>query len=225
MPPTIPSRKVLVLFYSFTGKTADLAREVAAGAAEVEGSDVRIMRVPELIPESVFEHKPELKEIRDRLVAEFPEATVGDMMNADAIAFGTPVHFGSFASQIKQFIDQLSPVWLKGDMVNKPAAVFCSAGTLHAGEETALISMIIPLLNLGMLPIGIPYPIQGEGPDFEGGSPYGAVYTSGHRGELPLGEADRKTARILGKRLANTARLLAYGNAFCEACTILRKEA
>lgn len=224
MQPTISTQKILILFYSFTGKTAELAREIAIGAKDVPEVEVSVKMVPELIPENVFEKKPELREARQKLLAEFPIATLDDLMSADGVAFGTPVHFGSFASQLKQFLDQLSPIWLKGDMVNKPAAIFCSAGTIHSGEEATLLSMMIPLLNLGMLPIGIPYPIQGVENDFDAGSPYGAIYVSGHHGEKPLSEADKKTARVLGKRLAMTTRMLAYGKAHCDSCVLLEKE-
>jgi len=210
-------RKILVLFYSLGGKTADLAREVAKGAAEVVDTEVIIKRVPELILEEVFEKNPALKERKEKLEKEFPETTIDDLTSADAVAFGTPVHFGSFASQIKQFIDQLSPVFAGGLMVNKPASVFCVSGSLHGGEELTLISLIIPLLNLGMIPVGIPYPIQGAGPEFNAGSPYGAIFVSGAKGEKELEEDDKMIANILGRRLAMMAQLLNCG---CERCNV-----
>ena len=206
--------KVLVLFYSLSGNVAKLARFVAEGARAVKDTEVDIKQVPELLPKEFFESKPKLKVIKETLDKEFPIATMDDLIGADAVAFGTPVHFGSFASQIKQFLDQLSPVWLEGKLVNKPAAVFCTAGSMHGGEETALISLMIPLLNLGMIPVGIPYPIQGEGSDFDAGSPYGAVFVTGHNGK-ELAEGDKKVAKILGMRLATLAHILNCG---CEAC-------
>jgi len=213
-------RKILVLFYSLGGTTADLAREVAKGAAEIIGTEVEIKRVPELISKEVFDKNPALKLKKEKLEKEFPEATINDLISAEAVAFGTPVHFGSFASQIKQFIDQLSPVFVKGQMVNKPAAVFCVSGSLHGGEEITLISLMIPLLNLGMIPVGIPYPIQGAGPEFDAGSPYGAIFISGAKGEKKLEEDDKKIANILGRRLALTAQLL---NCACKQCNICRE--
>lgn len=120
---------------------------------------MEIKRVPELIQKEVFKN-PALRARREKVEKEFREATIDDLISADAVAFGTPVHFGSFASQIKQFIDQLSPVFVKGQMVNKPAAVFCVSGRLHGGEELTLISLMIPLLNLGMIPVGIPFKAQ-----------------------------------------------------------------
>ena len=214
--------KVLVVFYSFSGSVAQLARFVAEGAASVENTEVVIKQVPELLPEQVFADKPEIKKIREELDKEFPIASVDDLLSTDAVAFGTPTHFGSFASQIKQFIDQLAPAWLAGRLVNKPAAFFCAAGSMHGGEELTLLSLMIPALNLGMIPVGIPYPIQGESPDFDSGSPYGAIYVSG--GGKELSENDKKVARILGKRLAAMAHILNCDCLSCTTCHALMKQ-
>lgn len=212
--------KILVLFYSFTGHTAKLAEYIAEGAKEINGAEVTVKQVPELIPESVFEGKPELKKAKESF-AHIPVANLDDLKLADGVAFGTPVHFGSFASQLKQFIDQLSPVFIKGTMVGKPAAIFTSSGSTHGGEEAALLSMMIPLLNLGMVPIGVPYPIQGESSEFDAGSPYGAIFVSGHKGDLELSEGDKKVARILGKRLSAMAKVIKYGCSTFSECQFL----
>jgi len=209
--------KILVLFYSFTGNTAKLAKYVAEGAASVADTDIAIRQAPELLAQEFFSDKLELKKLRESLDAEYPLATIDDLLEADGVAFGTPVHFGSFASQLKQFIDQLTPAWLQGKLVNKPASVFCSGGSQHGGDEMTLTSLMTPLITLGMIPVGIPYPIQGESPDFDAGSPYGAIFVAGHGGrEIP--EADRKVARILGVRLATMTRLLNCDCASCNAC-------
>lgn len=212
--------KILVLFYSFTGNTAKLSKYIAEGAREIEGAEVVVKQVPELIPASVFEEKPELKKARE-MFAHIPVATMEDLTSADGVAFGTPVHFGSFASQLKQFIDQLSPVFVKGTMVSKPAAIFSSVGSTHGGEEAAMLSLMIPLLNLGMIPIGVPYPIQGEGSEFDAGSPYGAIFVSGHKGEKELTEGDIKVAKILGRRLSAMAKIIKYGCINFPECEIL----
>lgn len=212
--------KILVLFYSFTGKTAKLAEYIAQGAREIDGAEVVIKQVPELIPEKFFEDKPDLVKMRQSF-AHIPIATIEDLTSADGVAFGTPVHFGSFAAQLKQFIDQLSPVFIKGTMVGKPAAIFVSAGSTHGGEEAALLSMMIPLLNLGMVPIGVPYPIQGVGSEFDAGSPYGAVYTSGQKGDKEISEGDIKIAKILGKRLAAMAKVIRHGCDNLPQCNFL----
>lgn len=212
--------KILVLFYSFTGHTAELAKYIAEGAKEIAGAQVEVKQVPELIPAEVFEKNRNLKEAKESF-AQISVATIDDLTSADGVAFGTPVHFGSFASQLKQFIDQLSPVFIKGTMVGKPAAFFTSAGSMHGGEEAALISMMIPLLNLGMLPIGVPYPVQGEGSDFDAGSPYGAVYVSGHKGDKEISQGDIKIARILGKRLSAMSKVIKYGCISFPECQFL----
>lgn len=215
--------RILILFYSLTGHTAKLAQFVAEGAKEIEGAQVSIKQVPELLTEKFFEEKPELKKMKQAF-NEVPTATLEDLTSSDGVAFGTPVHFGSFASQLKQFIDQLSPVFVEGTMVGKPAAFFTSSGSTHGGEEAALISLMIPLLNLGMLPIGVPYPIQGEGSDFDAGSPYGAVYVSGHKGDKEISEGDIKIARVLGKRLSAMAKIIKYGcNSFPECAFLSSK--
>lgn len=206
----------MVLFYSFSGSVASLARFVAEGAASVADTEVEVKQVPELLPEEVFARKPEIRKIRERLNKEFPVAKAEDLVKADAVAFGTPTHFGSLASQMKQFIDQLTPAWLQRKLINKPAAFFCTAGSMHGGEELALLSLMIPAFNLGMIPVGIPYPIQGENPDFDSGSPYGAIYVTGRDRELS--EGDKKVARILGRRLAAMAHILNSGCKVCKEC-------
>lgn len=214
--------KILVLFYSFTGNTAKLAKYIAEGAEEISDTEVEIKQIPETLPKEVFEKNPEVKSVREDLDREYPFATVDDLVNADAVAFGSPTHFGSFAFQWKQFIDQLTPAWLGQKLINKPATFFCTAGSMHGGEEATLLSMMIPVLNLGMIPIGIPYPIQGEGPDFDSGSPYGAVAVS--RGKAELSEGDKKVARILGRRLAAMAHILNCDNQKCQECKVMMQK-
>ena len=139
--------KILVLFYSFSGHTAELSKYIAEGAGEIEGAQVEIKQVPELIPNEFFESKPELKKIRESF-ANIPVAEISDLTSADGVAFGTPVHFGSFASQLKQFIDQLSPIFIKGTMVGKPAAFFCSAVSSSFFTSWATKRAILSRLSL-----------------------------------------------------------------------------
>lgn len=212
--------KILVLFYSLSGHTAKLAEYIAQGAREVNGVEVVVKQVPETLPEEFFATQPALKTAKESL-NHIPVATIEDLTSADGVAFGSPVHFGSFASQIKQFIDQLSPIFVKGTMVGKPAAFFASSGSMHGGEEAALISLMIPLLNLGMIPVGVPYPIQGESQDFDAGSPYGAIFVSGHQGDKTLTAGDIKIAQILGKRLSAMAKIIKYGCEKFPECNFL----
>lgn len=199
-----------------------LARFIAEGAKMIEGAEVEIKQVPETLPREFFFDKPDLQKAKESF-ADIPTASIEDLTTADGVAFGSPVHFGSFASQLKQFIDQLSPVFIRGSMVGKPAAFFTASGSLHGGEEATLLSMMIPMLNLGMIPVGVPYPIQGEGPEFDAGSPYGAIYICGHKGEKELTEGDKKIARILGKRLAAVTKIMKSGCDAHDDCSFLTK--
>lgn len=218
------TKKVLVLFYSFTGSVVEMAREVAHGAGNVANTEVVIRRIPESLPDAFFAAHASLGEIKTKIESEFAVATVDDLVGADAVAFGTPVHFGSFASQVKAFLDQLSTVYLQRKMVNKPAAVFCSAGSLHGGEELTLISLMVPLFNLGMIPIGIPYPIQGEHVSYDSGSPYGAVAVRRSGTPAALSDGEKQAANILGRRLALTASVLNCGCEHCGVCQELIAE-
>ncbi|TSC75875.1 MAG: Trp repressor binding protein [Parcubacteria group bacterium Gr01-1014_30] len=216
-------QKILIVFYSLGGSLAKVAKEIAKGAKEVEGTEVEIKRVKELVADEVFEKNPRMKRDKEMLEKEFEEAAVEDLIEADGVAIGTPVHFGSFASQIKQYLDQLSPVWLEGKLVNKPVSVFCASGSLHGGEEVALFSLLSPLINFGMIPVGIPYPIQGEGPEFDAGSPFGVVYVTGHgKNRKEFSESDKKVARILGNRLATMTKIIKCG---CDSCKVCRSMA
>lgn len=140
--------KILALFYSFTKNVADLARYVGEGASSINNTEVIIKQVPETLSEVFFNNNPKIKISREELNKEFSIAIIDDLINADAVAFGTPTHFGSFASQVKQFIDQLTLAWLQGKLINKPVAVFCACGSTHGGEELTLLSLMIPLAIL-----------------------------------------------------------------------------
>jgi NAD(P)H dehydrogenase (quinone) len=200
--------KILVLFYSFTGKTEELVKHIIDGAKAIGGTEVIAKRIPEIISDELFHRKPELKKIKDRLERKYPEATVQDLLECDGLILGSPVHFGSMAGQVKQFLDQLSPIWLKNEMVNKPFAVFTAGGSVHGGEEITLQSMIMPLLWLGMVPVGIPYPISGVGPEFDSGSPLGACFTAGHTLKNKPRPGHVKVAKILGGRVAMMAQAI-----------------
>ena len=215
-------RKILILFYSLGGNLALVAEEIAKGAREIVGTKVEIKRVRELIPDEVFEKNPRMKEDRQKLEEQYEEVTAEDLVRADGVAIGTPVHFGSFASQIKQFLDQLSSVWLAGKLVNKPVSVFCTSGSLHGGEEIALFSLLAPLLNFGMIPVGIPHPIREESPELDAGSSFGAIYVTGQGvNRRAFSEDDKKVARILGSRLAATTKILQNGCDTCSDCHVL----
>lgn len=196
---------VAVIFYSMYGNTAALARAVAEGA-ERAGASVRLRQVAELVPPDVVAQTPRLRAAREAL-APIPLATNDDLLWANGVAFGSPTRYGNMCAQLKNFLDQTGKLWLSGELVGKVAAVFCSTSTMHGGQETTLVSMMIPLFHLGFVVHGLPYAEaeQMSMEDIHGGSPYGASSVSGPNGERPPTEIDLTLARALGRRLAITA--------------------
>lgn len=198
--------KILVIFYSMTGNTAKLAKAVANGA-EKAGAEVKLKQVQELIPEEKFNDV--MKKVKEEL-KDIPIATNDDLVWADGIAFGTPTRFGNMSSQLKQFIDQTGNLWMKGALINKVATVFTSASTQHGGQETTIITSIVPLLHQGMIIIGVPYSEQRlmQMEEIGGGSPYGASSVSSPNADRVPTENDLEIAKTQGKRLAEIAKKL-----------------
>lgn len=203
---------VAVIFYSARGNTAALGAAVAEGA-ERAGATVRRLRVPELVPAEG--PSPALAPDPKRQTAlpgysELPLATNDDLLWADGVVFGSPTRYGNMCAQLKSFIDQTGSLWLSGALVGKVAGVFCSTSTIHGGQESTLISMMIPLFHLGFLVQGLPYAEveQMSMDDIHGGSPYGVSSVSGPRSDRPPIEIDRTLARALGRRIALVAEKL-----------------
>ena len=196
---------IAVIFYSMLGNTAALARAVAEGA-ERAGASVRLLQVPELVPPDVIAKNPQMRAVKEALAA-VPMATNDDLVWADGVAFGTPTRYGNMSAQLKNFIDQTSKLWLSGVLVGKIAGVFCSTATMHGGQETTLVSMMIPLFHLGFIVHGLPYAEaeQMSMDDIHGGSPYGVSSVSGTGGARPPTEIDLTLARALGRRLSIAA--------------------
>ncbi len=186
---------ILILYYSRSGATQKMAELIARGIESVAGVEAMIRTVP-AINVSPEETIPE---------AGAPYVTLDDLKNCDGLAFGSPTRFGNMAAPLKYFLDSTSELWLNGSLVGKPAAVFTSTSTLHGGQETTLVSMMLPLLHHGMLVMGIPY-IEAEiTTTTEGGTPYGASHVSGVWGEKPICETEASLCKKIGKRLAQTA--------------------
>jgi NAD(P)H dehydrogenase (quinone) len=174
---------------------------VAEGVGQVAGAEPVIRTVPELIPSAVIEARADMKAGRD-LQHDIPLVTAEDFREAGAIAFGTPTRFGNVSSQLKNQIDQLTSLWLKGELEGKPAGVFVSTGSLHGGQETTILTLMAPLLHLGMILVGVPYSVQELFTTQGGGSPYGPGHVAGddNRREIDMQEA--AICRALGRRLA-----------------------
>lgn len=197
------SARIAVIFYSMTGNVAVLARAIARGAAE-EDARVRLRRVEELLPPDKLSEAARRAQAQ---IADVPLATLDDLVWADGIAFGSPTRYGNMAAQLKQFIDGTGALWLKGALVGKVASVFTSTGTQHGGQESTLLTMMVPLFHLGFLLMGLPYAEsrQMEMESIHGGSPYGVSSVSGMGADRTPTETDLSLARALGRRLARAA--------------------
>lgn len=198
--------KVLVVYYSMYGHTLQLARAVAEGARSAPGADVVLRRVEEF--EAVVkatENNEPVRKARDEQ-KDIAVCTLDDLREADAVIFGSPTRYGNMTAQMKQLVDSTASLWLKGEMEGKPAGVFTSTASTHGGQETTLLTMMVPLLHLGMIIVGVPYSAPGmihtEG---RGGTPYGASTIAGARGELQPAQEDIEIARVLGRRVAEVA--------------------
>lgn len=192
---------ILVLYYSRHGSTAKLAQHIARGVEE-GGLEARLRTVPAVsaVCEAVADDIPE---------EGAPYASLEDLRDCAGLALGSPTRFGNMAAPLKYFLDGTSGLWVAGDLTGKPAAVFTSTGSLHGGQESTLLSMMLPLLHHGMLLLGLPYSEPGLRETQHGGTPYGASH---HAGEPPSSVPDdieRALCRALGKRLADTAGRLA----------------
>lgn len=193
--------KVLVLYYSMYGHIETMAKAIAEGAAKVEGTDVTIKRVPELMPEEAA------KNAGVKLDQEAAIAEPGELADYDAIIFGTPTRFGNMAAQMRNFLDQTGGLWFEGKLVGKVGSVFTSTASQHGGQETTITSFHTTLLHHGMVVVGVPYAI----PELTtmdgicGGSPYGASTITGSDGKRMPSEEELTIARFQGEHVARIA--------------------
>jgi len=201
--------KVQVIFYSMYGHIYKMAEAIAAGAREVEGAQVDIYQVAELVPESTLERMG-AKAAR-QVFAHIPLAKVEQLPEADAILFGTPTRFGNMCAQMRNYLDQTGQLWLKGSLIGKVGSVFTSTATQHGGQETTITSFHTTLLHQGMVIVGVPYSEQGllNMKEITGGSPYGAGTLAGGDGSRQPSENELAIARFQGKHVAQIAKKLA----------------
>ena len=192
------SQEILVLYYSHHGSVRELARHVARGIEQVPGMLARLRTVPKIstVCEATEAGIPD---------EGAPYVEARDLEECVGLAMGSPTRFGNMAAPLKYFLDSTSGLWLKGSLVGKPAAMFTSTTTMHGGQESTLLSMMLPLLHHGMLIVGLPYTEAALMSTASGGSPYGATHWSGIKGDQALSEDTRSLAIALGKRLATTA--------------------
>ena len=201
--------KLLVVYYSMYGHVLQLARVVEEGAKSVAGVEVVLRRVAEFdeVIRKTADNQ-QLVNVRQQQ-ANIPVCTLDDLREADGVIFGSPTRFGNMTAQMKQLIDSTASLWLKGEMEGKPAGVFTSTATTHGGQETTLLTMMVPLVHLGMVIVGVPYSVEGMiHTEARGGTPYGATTIAGTRGELQPSKEDLAIARVLGQRVATITKKL-----------------
>jgi NAD(P)H dehydrogenase (quinone) len=193
--------EILVLYYSRHGATAGMAQHIARGVEEIEGMQARVRTVPAVSTVS--------EATEDSIPAEgAPYVSVDDLRECAGLALGSPTRFGNMAAPLKYFLDSTGSLWLSAGLAGKPAAVFTSTSSMHGGQETTLLSMMLPLLHHGMLILGIPYSETDLLHTDAGGTPYGASHLAGPESRNPLTEAELRLCRALGRRLAEAARQL-----------------
>lgn len=199
--------KILVLYYSMYGHVEIMAGAVAEGVRSVEGAEVVIKRVPELMPEEVA------RKVGAKLDQAAPVATVDELPGYDAIIFGTPTRFGNMCAQMRNFLDQTGRLWLSGGLVGKVASVFTSTATQHGGQETTITSFHSTLLHQGMIIVGVPYtcPELLNMNEVTGGSPYGAGTLAGGDGSRLPSENELSIAHFQGRHVAGIAKKLCHG--------------
>lgn len=190
--------EILVLYYSQGGAVKQMAQLIARGIESVHGVQARLRTVPRVSANC------------EATEAEIPAngapyATLQDLEDCAGLALGSPTRFGNMAAPMKYFLDGTSGLWLKGALIGKPAAVFTSSGSLHGGNETTLLTMMIPLMHHGMLLLGLPYSEPQLGTTQTGGTPYGASHIGGAMDDKPISDDEKKLCLALGKRLAQTA--------------------
>lgn len=190
--------EILVLYYSQGGAVREMAQLIARGIESVDGTKARIRTVPK-VSANCEATEPDIPAKGD-LYAELK-----DLEECAGVALGSPTRFGNMAAPLKYFLDGTTSLWLKGTLINKPAAVFTSTGSMHGGNETTLLTMMLPLMHHGMLMVGLPYSEPALSMTQTGGTPYGASHIGGTADDKPISDDERKLCIALGKRLAETA--------------------
>lgn len=191
-------REVLVLYYSHHGSVRDLARHIARGIEQIDGVAARLRTVPRVstVCEATAASVPD---------EGAPYVEARDLEECIGLALGSPTRFGNMAAPLKYFLDTTSDAWLKGTLTGKPGAVFTSTSSMHGGQESTLISMMLPLLHHGMLIVGIPFSESALTTTRGGGTPYGPSHVSGSDGSTTASDDEKRLAVALGRRLAEAA--------------------
>jgi NAD(P)H dehydrogenase (quinone) len=189
---------ILVLYYSRGGSVARLARQIARGVDEIEGARARLRTVPPVAPVTEQAAPPEPEDGA-------PYVDKADLAECAGLLLGSPTRFGNMAAPVKHFLDSLGAEWASGTLIGKPAGVFTSTATMHGGQESTLLSMMVPLLHHGCVIAGIPYSETALNTTRSGGTPYGASHVAGAKDDPQLTDDETALARALGRRVAQLA--------------------
>lgn len=194
-------KKILILYYSRHGSTAAMAQQIARAVASVADSEAVLRTVPEVseVCEAVADSIPD---------SGAPYVTLEDLQTCDGLALGSPGRFGNMAAPLKYFLEKTSALWLSGTLIGKPAGVFTSTSSMHGGQESTLLSMMLPLLHHGMFITGLPYAAADLISTQSGGTPYGPSHVSGSDSSRPLTDEEKRLCVALGQRLAQLAHKL-----------------
>lgn len=192
------SAQILVVYYSLHGHTESMARQISRGVESIDGASARLRTVPP-VSSSQGEQKSAVPETGP------PYASLQDLADCDGLIIGSPTRFGNMAAALKYFVDGTSAEWFSGTLAGKPAAVFTSTASLHGGQESTLLSMMLPLLHHGMLLVGLPFTEPGVIKTRTGGTPYGASQYSGWEGDRELDSTESELCNALGRRVADIA--------------------
>lgn len=189
---------VLVLYYSRSGQTADMANHIARGIARCEGIEARVRSVPPVSPD-IEASAPAVP------ASGAPYASKDDLRGCAGLAIGSPTRFGNMAAPLKHFLDSTGDIWLSGALSGKPAGAFTSTGSLHGGQETTLITMMLPLMHHGMVLCGVPYSEKALNETTAGGTPYGPSHWAGTAEQQPLTDHEKTICQSFGERLGTLA--------------------
>ena len=190
--------EILVLYYSQGGAVKEMAQIIARGVESVNGAKARIRTVPKVSANCEATES-------DIPTSGDPYVELSDLEECIGLALGSPTRFGNMAAPMKYFLDGTAGLWLKGALIGKPAAVFTSSGSMHGGNETTLLTMMLPLIHHGMLIVGLPYSEPELSSTQSGGTPYGASHIGGAMDDKPITADEKKLCMALGKRLAEAA--------------------
>ena len=188
----------MVLYYSRAGQTAELAAQIARGVSRVQGMDARIRTVPSVSPDT----EASLPAVPDDGA---PYASKDDLANCAGLAIGSPTRFGNMAAPLKYFLDSTGDLWLNGTLSGKPAGAFTSTGSLHGGQESTLLTMMVPLLHHGMVLCGVPYSESALNETSAGGTPYGPSHWAGTGEPQSVNDHEKAICQTFGERLARLA--------------------